>query len=184
MEFTQSEKDSFLAKLTEILEANLSDEQFGVSELARVMGMSRSNLHRKVKTNTNITVSQFIRRMRLKRALDLLRESSMTISEVAIECGFNSLSYFTNCFHDYYGVPPSKFSMIEEIDTFSDKLRNPQWKTGVRRIKAAKEWIIVALMTISSAILLILLLSQTIPNPFIREKTIAVLPYSGIDPDR
>jgi len=184
MEFTQSEKDSFLAKLTEILEANLSDEQFGVSELARVMGMSRSNLHRKVKTNTNITVSQFIREMRLKRSLELLRESSSSISEVAINSGFSSLTYFTKCFKNYYGVPPSKYSKIEETDTFPDKLRNPQGKSGVRRIKAAKVWIIVALMTISSAILLILLLSQTIPNPFIREKTIAVLPYSGIDPDR
>jgi len=77
MEFTQSEKDSFLAKLTEITEANLSNEQFGVSELASEMGMSRSNLHRKVKSFTNITVSQFISGIRLKRALELLRESSI-----------------------------------------------------------------------------------------------------------
>jgi AraC-like DNA-binding protein len=66
MEFTQSEKDSFLAKLNEIIEANLSNEHFGVFELAREMGMSRSNLHRKVKTIPNISVNQLIKEIRLK----------------------------------------------------------------------------------------------------------------------
>ena len=54
-------ENEFLKKLTGIIEANLSDDQFGVSELANVIGMSRSNLLRKVKKSTNLSVSQFIR---------------------------------------------------------------------------------------------------------------------------
>ncbi len=183
MEFNQSEKDSILSRLTEIIEANLSDEHFGVSELAREMSMSRSNLHRKVKAITNITASQFIRGVRLKRALEHLRESSMTISEVAIESGFSSLTYFTKCFNDYYGVPPSKYSKIEQSETIPYNIRQPQGNKKKHSIRTARVWIIVALITVISAILLILILGPTISNPFIRERTIAILPYSDSNPE-
>ena len=56
MAFTKSGEEVFLNRLTEITEENLSNEQFGVSELAREMGMSRSNLHRKVKSATKTSV--------------------------------------------------------------------------------------------------------------------------------
>ena len=183
MEFNQSEKDSILSKLTEVIEANLSDEHFGVSELAREMGMSRSNLHRRVKAITNITASQFIRGIRLKRALELLRESSMTISEVSVASGFSSLTYFTKCFNDYYDVPPSKYSKIEATETLPYDVRSPKGKQEKRSTRTARLWIIVALVTVVSAIVLILLLGPTIPNPFVRERTIAVLPYSDSNPE-
>ena len=71
MAFTRSGEEGFLKKLTELTEANLANEQFGVSELAREMGMDRSNLHRKVKSITKTSVSQIIRQARLKRAMEL-----------------------------------------------------------------------------------------------------------------
>ena len=58
-------ENDFLKKITEIIEENISNEQFGVSELARETGMSRSNLLRKVKSLTNLSVSVFIRQVRL-----------------------------------------------------------------------------------------------------------------------
>ena len=69
MELSQSEKDSFLSRLKEITEANIGNEHFGVTELAREMGMSRSNLFRLVKATTNSTVSQYIRGKRINMAL-------------------------------------------------------------------------------------------------------------------
>ena len=81
---TFGEKE-FLEKLTQITETNLTNEQFGVSELAREMGMSRSNLHRKVKSATKTSVSQFIRQERLKRAMELLKQTASTASQSAFD---------------------------------------------------------------------------------------------------
>jgi TolB-like protein/AraC-like DNA-binding protein len=101
-------ENEFLKKLTEITESNLTNAQFGVSELAREMGMSRSNLHRIVSSTANISVSQFISRVRLKRAMELLRQGSLKISEIAFDCGYQSVAYFTKCFREYYGYPPGE----------------------------------------------------------------------------
>ncbi|MGM0620316.1 MAG: helix-turn-helix domain-containing protein, partial [Bacteroidota bacterium] len=98
----------FLKQLTEITESNLANAQFGVSELAHELGMSRSNLHRKVSNAANISVSQFISRVRLKKAMELLEHGSLKISEIAFECGYQSVAYFTKCFREYYGYPPGE----------------------------------------------------------------------------
>ena len=101
-------KDDFLSKITAVIENNISNEQFGVSELADEIGMSRSNLLRKVKKLTKISASQFIRQVRLEKAMGMLGETSLTISEVAYKVGFGSPSYFIKCFRDYYGYPPGE----------------------------------------------------------------------------
>ena len=79
---TPEEKD-FLKRITTIIEDNLSDERFGVSELAGEIGMSRSNLLRKIKKSSDLSVSQFIRQVRLKNAMEMLSQHSTTISEVS-----------------------------------------------------------------------------------------------------
>ena len=101
-----SKEKKFLEKLTQISEENLTNEQFGVSELARGMGMSRTSLHRNVKSITGTSASRFIRIIRLKKAMQLLRETSSSNSEVAFQCGFHSVTYFTKCFSDHYGFSP------------------------------------------------------------------------------
>jgi class 3 adenylate cyclase len=101
-------ENDFLQKITEVIEENLPDEQFGVSELAREMGMSRSSLLRKVKKETQLSVSQFIRDLRLKRAMDMLKDTSETVSEISYQVGFKSSSYFIKCFREHYGYPPGE----------------------------------------------------------------------------
>ena len=103
-----SKEHEFFIKLSEEVKAHCSSEQFGVSDLAEMMGMSRSNLLRKVKKQTGLSVSLFIRKIRLEMALDMLKEGSLTVSEVAFQVGFSSTSYFIKCFHDYYGCPPGE----------------------------------------------------------------------------
>ena len=120
------EKD-FLDKITAIIEENLSDERFGVSELAHAIGMSRSNLLRKVKKINGQSVSQFIRQIRLENAMEMLKENDQTVSEVSYEVGFGSTSYFIKCFHDHYGYPPGEVSkrQLEENGTVNlDQLGN------------------------------------------------------------
>jgi len=99
---------NFLKQLTEITEFNLTNPQFGVSELAREMGMSRSNLHLRVKKITQTSVSQFIKQYRLKKAMEILQQGNLTVSETAYDCGFQSVAYFTKCFREYYGYPPGE----------------------------------------------------------------------------
>ncbi len=86
----------------------MSNEQFGVSELAGEIAMSRSNLLRKVKKMTNLSVSQFINQVRLNKAMEMLNETSLTVSEISYEVGFSSPSYFIKCFRDHYGYPPGE----------------------------------------------------------------------------
>jgi len=97
---------AFIQHLTKLVEANLKDERFGVSELAREMNMSRTTLHRRIKPVTGQSVSQFIRNARLNKALELLKNESLTIAEAAYMTGFGSATYFSKCFHDYFGYPP------------------------------------------------------------------------------
>ncbi len=108
MNGSSNKVEEFLERLNEITNANLSNSQFGVSELAREMGMSRSNLHRKVRAAAKISVSQFISHERLKHAMEMLRQTSLTVSEVSWETGFGSVSYFIKCFREYYGFPPGE----------------------------------------------------------------------------
>jgi len=104
----------FLSRATEITKVNLHNEQFGVNELAEKLGISRATLHRKIKLITDTTVSQFICQVRLKKALELLKQNSATISETAYDCGFHSVTYFNKCFRDFYGYAPGKVETIQE----------------------------------------------------------------------
>lgn len=108
MPHSRSAENDFISQITQTVENNISNEQFGVSELAQDIGMSRSNLLRKVKKHTNLSVSQFIRNVRLQHAKEMLQETSFTVSEISYKVGFGSPSYFIKCFGDYYGHPPGE----------------------------------------------------------------------------
>ena len=96
----------FISKLTDIVLVNLHNEHFGVNDLAREAGVSRFIILRKLRKTNNQSVSQFIREVRLKRAMELLQQHAATASEIAYSVGFGSPAYFTKCFHDHYGYPP------------------------------------------------------------------------------
>jgi tetratricopeptide (TPR) repeat protein/AraC-like DNA-binding protein len=105
----------FINKLTEIVQHHLSDENFGIEELAREAGMSRSQIHRKLQSITHQSVSQFIREIRLQHAMEMLQQNLGTASEIAFRTGFGSPTYFNKCFHDYYGYPPGEVKKREPL---------------------------------------------------------------------
>lgn len=111
-------ENDFLKRLTKIIQENIADEMFGVSELANEIGMSRSNLLRKIKKSTNESASQFIRKARLKKSLEILKKTSLTVSEVSYKVGFGSTSYFIKCFREEYGYPPGEIGKRIEINDF------------------------------------------------------------------
>ncbi len=100
--------ETFLANLTQIVLNNIENDQFGVTELCRQAGYSRSQLHRKLKTLKNKSTSQFIREIRLVEAMKLLVNDTGTSSEIAYQVGFGSPTYFNKCFHQHYGFPPGE----------------------------------------------------------------------------
>ena len=87
----------------------LSDEGFGIAQLCRAVGMSRSQLHQKLRALTGRPASLYIRAIRLEKAKELLRHTDLSISEVAYEVGFRTPVYFTQAFTEEVGVAPSVY---------------------------------------------------------------------------
>ncbi len=108
---TASQKldNQFMQKAYDVVEAHLGDSGFEVEDLCRELGMSRTNLHRKLKALTDSSATEFIRKMRLERASRLLREGKHSVSEVAYQVGFESLSYFSKSFQEEFGTAPSEY---------------------------------------------------------------------------
>jgi signal transduction histidine kinase/ligand-binding sensor domain-containing protein/DNA-binding response OmpR family regulator len=100
--------DALLKNCMEIIEKNIGDENFAVDDLAREACLSRSHLNRKLQALTNLAPAEFIRYVRLQRAHELLEKNAGTVAEVAYQVGFGSPSYFSTCFHERFGVPPSE----------------------------------------------------------------------------
>ncbi len=101
-----SPHSEFLSELRRIVLQKLSEDDFGVNVLAKEVRLSRSQLHRKLKSLTGKSASCFIRETRLLHASELLKENNNTVSEIAYKVGFSSASYFNKCFHDYFGHSP------------------------------------------------------------------------------
>lgn len=114
----------FTHQLTEIIDSNIQNERFGVSELAYELNMSRSNLHRRIKSVTGDSVSQHLRKVRLNKAMELLKEQEYTVSEVAFAVGFGSVNYFSKCFKDHFGYPPGEVESSEKVVEEAQALQN------------------------------------------------------------
>ncbi|WP_178988189.1 response regulator [Winogradskyella schleiferi] len=102
--------EKFLKKVETILEKNLINPSFNVSEFSEAVGMSRMQLHRKLKALTGLTASEFVRSQRLKLAAQLLKSSNINISGIGYSVGFNDHSYFTKCFKEAYNCTPTEFA--------------------------------------------------------------------------
>ncbi|MEM5565200.1 response regulator [Psychroserpens sp. AS72] len=100
----------FLEKVQAILDKNLIESTFNASEFSEAIGMSRMQLHRKLKALTGLTTSEFIRSQRLKLATQLLKTSDINMSQVCYSVGFNDHSYFTKCFKDVYNCTPTEYA--------------------------------------------------------------------------
>lgn len=105
----------FINRVRITIESHMADEEYSVEELSRDMGMSRMHLHRKVKAVAGIPAGLYIRTVRLEHAKRLLAEGTYNVSEVAYLVGFNSLSYFSTCFSEQYGCPPSVARLREGL---------------------------------------------------------------------
>jgi len=99
--------DVFLQRAMAVVQQRMGDERFSVEQLSHEMNMSRSQLHRKLKALINQPVGEFIRYMRLHRGVSLLEQNAGTVAEISYSVGFGSPAYFTKCFREQFGYPPS-----------------------------------------------------------------------------
>ena len=99
----------FLNKISQIVEEHRDKEEFSVEELSLLLGLSRVHVYRKIKKLTGMSVSEFVRSVKLKLSLNQIKNSGKTMAEIAYEVGFSSPSYFTKCFKDQFGMSPSEY---------------------------------------------------------------------------
>jgi signal transduction histidine kinase/ligand-binding sensor domain-containing protein/DNA-binding response OmpR family regulator len=104
-----SPDERFLQKAIEVVEENITDSELDIETFSEKVGVSRMQLYRKLHALTDMTVKEFIRHIRLKRAAQMLVQKKMNVSEVAYEVGFKDLSHFRKCFKREYGMSATEY---------------------------------------------------------------------------
>ena len=113
----KSEENKFSAResllislLTETVANNYTNPEFGVDELAEALEISRSSLNRRMRETLDTTANNYIRDVRIQKAEELLRSSSLQINEICYRVGFQTPSYFIKCFRKKYGQSPNEYA--------------------------------------------------------------------------
>jgi transcriptional regulator GlxA family with amidase domain len=108
----ESQDQKLLKLAISTVENNISDTQFGVEKMAEQMNMSRTNLHRKLKTIMGLPPSELIRTIRLKKAARLILSKVDSVSQIAIVVGFDDYAHFSKSFKKHFGVPPTNYEEL------------------------------------------------------------------------
>lgn len=104
-----SSEDAFIHQAILLVEKNLDDPSFGIETMLSELHMSQSTLYRKIKSLTGLSLTAFIRSIRLKRSAQLILSSDLRLNEIAYEVGFNDYKYFKTSFQKQFGCTPSKY---------------------------------------------------------------------------
>ncbi len=190
-----------IIKLYDVLDANLENEQFGVKELTKTVGMSRAQLHRKLHELTGKSTSQFIREYRLEKAMKMLQNNVATASEISYRVGFKSPTYFNTSFHNYYGYPPGEAkhqnpitkenNTIIQIKEQNSSDKDTSINSKIEKISFRQRMILlfsVGLMIIIAFSYYLYFNSKDIisadtTESIINEKSIAIIPFKNLSED-
>ena len=99
----------FIEKLMRVVEENISNPEFHVEQLADLLAMSRTQLNRKISSILGQKPNEFIRKYRIRRAAELIKQNFGNMTAVAYKVGFDNLSYFSKCFKQIYKQSPLEF---------------------------------------------------------------------------
>jgi transcriptional regulator GlxA family with amidase domain len=97
----------FLERLQKIVEENMEEETFQVEDIGRQIGLSRSQLQRKLSALLDCSPAAYLRRVRLERAKQLLEKNAGTVSEICFQVGYGNVSAFARAFRETFGKSPS-----------------------------------------------------------------------------
>jgi len=169
----------FIDEVRSIVLSNMTNENFGVRELASSLNLSSSQTLRKVKAATGKSVNQFIRELRLEKAAKLLKKTDLTAAEIAYQVGFNSASYFNKTFSKYFGITPGEYKTgsigLSELATQKPEVHSPNFSTNKKLIYVL-------------AVVLLVVIGYFLVNNYTSKKnqlpnSIAVLPFKDFSPD-
>ena len=177
-ELNTSPSDFIIQARAKVLE-HLEDESFGVSELAEALNMSRSNLLRRIKKDTELSASQFIRKVRLEQSRELLKNGESNVSEVAYAVGFASVSYFIKCFREEYGYPPGKIGQQESSEAQLDEsYQKTTPAPEAPKAPTPSKWVyLLATLLLISLVVVFFPWGDELSAKAEGEKSIAVLPF-------
>jgi len=102
--------DVFRDNLMDFLENNYENSELSVDDMSSSLGLSRVQLYRKIKSSFDHSPTDLLRKFRLRKAALLLKNGNLSVSEVAYMTGFSSPAYFTRCFKELFGVPPTSYT--------------------------------------------------------------------------
>jgi len=102
-------EDKFINLLNKALEENYKNAEFSVEQLCRLLNISRTNLHRKLKALTDLSTTAYVNTFKLKKAEELFHKSHLNIGEIAFESGFNDPKYFSRVFTQYFKCSPTEY---------------------------------------------------------------------------
>ena len=105
----ESQDQKLLRVAITTVENNISDSQFSVEKMATEMNMSRTNLHRKLKSIMGLPPSELIRSIRLRKAAKLILNKVDSVSQIALQVGFDDYAHFSKSFKKHFGVPPTNY---------------------------------------------------------------------------
>lgn len=116
----QKTENAFVKKVTQAVEKNMENADFTVEHLCKLVFMSHSQLHRKLEALTGYSPNKFIRMIRLNKAKELLQNPSISIGNIALDCGYNDPGYFARVFKQEFGVSPQEWRVqIPKADNFT-----------------------------------------------------------------
>ncbi len=111
-----SDDEKFLARITRLIEKNMSNPDLNVNVLSDISGVSSKQLYRRIKTITGLSTVAYIRDLRMKKAASLLSKGTYSVSEVMYIVGYNNLSYFTHCFAEEFKLSPSNYRKRQKTE--------------------------------------------------------------------
>ncbi|WP_167606425.1 helix-turn-helix domain-containing protein [Maribellus sediminis] len=115
-EIREKHTEEFVVLVRKTIIENMKADGFGVCMLCKKIGMSRTQLHIKLKLVTNRSTSHYIRFVRIQKATQLLRETNLNITQVSLEVGIDSLPYFSRIFRAEVGLSPQKYRKIYRLE--------------------------------------------------------------------
>jgi TolB-like protein/AraC-like DNA-binding protein/Tfp pilus assembly protein PilF len=181
-----SRDQAFIEKLSGIVLTNLQNQNFGVNELAQKAGLSRSVIHRRLRSIKDQNITQFIREIRLKRAMELLQQHSGPASDVAYIVGFGSPAYFNKCFHEYYGYPPGEVklrNLPEDQDASEPEHMHARVKEAPVNRKKVNRKVPLIMAAVVMAILTITIIFFNGTHRDSKYLSIVVLPFKNLSND-
>jgi YesN/AraC family two-component response regulator len=102
--------DTLMERIMKVINENITDPDFNVERLTDEVGISRTQLHRKMKEITGISTADFIRNLRLEQAAKLIKEGKVNVTQVAYAMGFNNQAHFSTLFKKHFGKSPTEYA--------------------------------------------------------------------------